>query len=324
MIRPFSWGDIPTLHRYRKRGLCLDSALTMTRGSALVAGVLFSPLISISGVFTWVYTDDSGQHPKLLGQIIHAAGSSFARVSYLAPEDALEAAGIPPLLERLARHAGQRGAFHMLAEIDERSLAFEALRRAGFAIYARQRFWKPPTKITDPVGEAQWRVATEKDRLAVQALYQNLVPGLVQQVEILPATPIQGLVFRQDGDLVGFIELKYGPRGIWAQPLIHPDLENVSELLDNLVQHIHFRRNRPLYFCVRTYQSWLEPAMRDLEAEPGELQAVMVKHLAAHKKVTRPFALPNLEGRPEATTPIAQSKQNNGEFGTQSSEIGVR
>jgi hypothetical protein len=281
--------------------------------------VLLSPLISTSGVSTWVCTDDSGGHPALLGQITHAAGLPIARVSYLAPEDALEAAGIPTLLERLARHAGQRGAFHLLAEIDERSLAFEALRKAGFAIYARQRLWKPPTKTTEPADKARWLVATKKDRLAVQSLYHNLVPGLVQQVETLPASPIQGLVFRQDGDLVGFIELKSGPHGIWAQPLIHPDLENVTELLSNLAHHIHYHRKRPLYLCVRTYQSWLEPAMRDLKAEPSALQAVMVKHLAAHQKITRPFALPNLEGRPEATTPIAQSKQNNGELGVQRS-----
>ena len=38
--------------------------------------------------------------------------------------------------------SGERGALRLLADVDEQTLAFEALRKCGFAIYNRQRVWR--------------------------------------------------------------------------------------------------------------------------------------------------------------------------------------
>ena len=308
-LRPFDWRDLPALHRYRAQGVFLDSALALTRGDRLSPWALISSLAPSTGVYTWVCSGECDDQP-LMGQVAHTAEAPFARLSFLAPETALESPSITGLLEQLAYQAGEHGALHLLAEIDEQSAAFEALRTAGFGVYARQKIWRLSHNGDDPKPEIPWETASSHDAFAAQSLYHNVVPGLVQQIEPLPVKQIQGFVCEYNGQLIGYVNLKYGNRGIWAQPFIHPDVTPVEARLRDMVQSIPDRRPRPLYICVRTYQSWLEPALEALGAEPGPSQAVLVKRLAVQQRVSRPFALPKVEGQPEVSAPIARSKQN--------------
>ena len=75
----------------------------------------------------------------------------------------------------------------------------------------------------------------------------------------------------------------------------------------DLLSKVPNRRSRPVYICVRSYQSWLETAIEDLGAEAGPRQAVMAKQLVSQQKASRAFAIPALEGgQPEITAPIAR------------------
>ena len=82
-------------------------------------------------------------------------------------------------------------------------------------------------------------------------------------------------------------------------PLIHPDAANVGARLSALVRGLSNRGARPVYLCVRSYQTWLEPVLEDLGASAGPRQAVMVKHLARLVK----------EGQPARTVPSSVSVQ---------------
>jgi len=306
MIRPFDWRDLPILHRYRNQGLCLNSALGLTRGKTISPTVLLSYLTPTTGFFTWISVNDD---QPILGQINHPPELPYGRVSFLAPERALKTTNCLALLEYLAKQGGQRGASHLIAEIDEHAPAFEVLRRAGFGIFARQRIWKIAEKPNEPVQASGWQHAKDRHVMAVQTLCQNVVPGLVSQVEPLPAKHLQGLVCFKDNELIGYVDLKYGYYGIWAQPFIHPDVEDIDYHLQSLIAGIPDRRGRPLYLCVRTYQSWLEPAIGEMDSQSAPLQAVMVKRLAIRQKVAVQ-ALPHLEGQTEISAPIAQSQRN--------------
>ena len=118
MLRPMDWRDLRVIHRYRSKGLYLDSARVLTRGSNFSSGVLRSFFSSATGAFTWICADDCGQQP-ILGQFSHIPELPFARLVLLAPEESLESPITIDLLEGLARQAGEHGAFHMLAEIPE-------------------------------------------------------------------------------------------------------------------------------------------------------------------------------------------------------------
>jgi len=309
VVRPFDWRDIATLHRHRNRCVFLDSALVLTRGALLVPGALLSYLVPAMGVLTFVVDNDEGDDSTLIGQVIHVLGAPFSHLTFLAPDEALEAASIVKLLEYMVGVSAGRGALRLLADVDERTLAFDALRRNGFAIFARQRIWQISDKVekTAKGKSASWRSAKPGDVMAIRLLYNNLVPGLVQQVEPFTTQRPRGIVFHNQGDLLAYVELKYGPRGIWVHPFIHPDAEEVQADFLEFLQKIPKRRSRPVYICIRSYQSWLEPALEDLGAQVGSRQAVMVKHLAVQQKATRTFALPALEGgQPEVTAPIAR------------------
>jgi hypothetical protein len=245
----------------------------------------------------------------IIGQTMLASGAQCAHLTFLAPDEALELASLSPLLEYIASQAVERGAFRILAEVDEESLAFESLRQSGFAIYARQRIWCISDNVAADPTTSTWQTATDRDLIPVRSLYNNLVPGLVQQAEPFPAERLRGVVFRQGDDLLAFVEVKYGRRGVWAQPFIHPDAEQLAENLAGLFHNLQIRYSRPLYACVRSYQSWLEPAVEKLGAEASSRQAVMVRHLAVPQKALRAFALPAMEaGQPEPTASIARAQ----------------
>lgn len=305
-IRLFDWRDLPTLHRYRNDCLFLDSTRLLTRGSMLIpAGALLSYLAPATGIFTFLLSNNGQTKDPVLAQVIHNHGCSLARLSFLAPESAVSSPDLHVLLDHLVASIGDRGAFHLLAEVEEHDEAFDTLRCSGFAIYARQRIWQLASETFTSALPDSWKMATSQDLAGVRFLYNNLVPGLVQQVEPPPVKHFRGLIYRQDNEVLAYVELKYGPRGIWAQPFIHPDAETSTTRLIQLLQNLPNRRSRPVYVCVRSYQSWLEPAIEDLGAEPGPRQAVMVKHLAITQKAVRSFVLPALEGRhPEISAPI--------------------
>jgi hypothetical protein len=197
----------------------------------------------------------------------------------------------------------------LLADVDEQTQAFEGLRGDGFAIYARQRIWQITGRMPNKQPATKWRSAKSQDGMAMRLLYANLVPGLVQQVEPFNTTRPQGVVYYHQNELLAYVELRYGHKGIWAQPFIHPDAEELAEHFVEFLQQIPNRRSRPVYVCVRSYQSWLETAIEALGAEASPRQAVMVRHLAIPQKATRSFGLPALEGgQPEITAPIARSE----------------
>ena len=316
-VRPFDWRDLPYLHRYRYASVFLDSALVMTRGPHLVSGAMLSYLAPGMGIFTGVSSGqerpEAGQHvtgQPVIGQIIHLIGSPFAHLTFVTPDEALDSPALPALLEYLITIAGERGAFRLLADVDEQSMVYEALRRSSFAIYTRQRIWhlnRPPDVSRH---SPSWRGATTRDALAIKLLYNNLVPGLVQQVEpFMTNNRPHGVIHQQGEDLFAYVEIRYGNRGIWVHPFIHPDTQDVAERFADLVHNLSTRGGRPVYICVRSYQSWLEPAIEQIGAEGGPRLSVMVRHLASLQKAPRAQTVTVIEAsQPEATAPIARSQ----------------
>ncbi|MBN1148010.1 MAG: hypothetical protein JXA78_12200 [Anaerolineales bacterium] len=308
-VRPFDWRDLPALHRCRNQSIYLDSARALARGTQLLPGALLSYLAPATGVFTCVFDEGDSEESPIMGQFVHALGSQLARLTFLTPETALESAGVAALLEYMAAWSGERGALRLMADVDERTHAFDALRRSGFAIYSRQRVWQLASHSSGAALSSDWRPATSQDEFAIRSLYNNLVPGLVQQVEPYALQNLKGMLYHQDGELLAFVEFKYGRRGVWIQPFVHPDAQDVADHLSALMQNIPNRYSRPLYICVRSYQSWLETLLEDSGAQAGPRQAVMVKYLAAPQRAVRAFALPALEGgQPEITAPIVRSE----------------
>lgn len=297
------------LKRYQHQGLFPDNVRALTWGSAAVpAAAVMTPLSSALGIFTSVSQEPTPEQPALIGQVVHPQNSSYARMAFLAPESALEPQQLVPLLEGLIHQVGERGAQNLLAEIDEKSLAFDALRQSQFSIFARQHIWrviKPPQAAA---GIGGWRDVLPIDEINVRKLYNELVPGLVQQVEPPPWEDLRGYAFYQQGELRAYTQVLSGPCGIWMQPFIHPEMDQAGARLVQLVADLRPRKKRPLYLCLRSYQAWLSSYMDALDAHCGPSQGVMVRRLTAAVKKPALSRLPKLNGSTEPTTTYYEAK----------------
>lgn len=276
-VRPLDFLDLPFLPRYRRDVLSLDSARVLTRGDPLGAAALLSYLNPRRNVYTAVAAEDG---KSLMGQVLQDEEETSARLTFLAPAGETEGLALT-LLEHLAAQAGEWGAFHVLAEVDEDAPAFRSLRQAGFAMYAWQRVWKlKPAKA----GNGDWREVEDGDWHAIHNLHGQIVPALLHPVETL-SRPSAELVCRPQGSLQAYAAAYSGPRGVWLLPLVPPDSVCGPEQLAGLVNAVPGGSGRPVYVCVRSYQAWLETALADLGAEAGPRQAVMVRRLVKAQRV---------------------------------------
>jgi hypothetical protein len=272
-IRPLAIFDLPYLYSFRDQAIGLDTARTLTRGNPLGAVGLFAYVNPVRHIYSAIV---NGERESVLGGIIHSREEAFAKLLFIAPSSQLDHPDLPELLESLSAQAGAWGAFHVLAEVDETSDAFIALRRAGFSVYAWQRMWDV-SEITEVNQSVEWRRVKPVHIPMVQSLYHQIVPPLLQPIEPQPRS---GLGWMCNEGEKGYISATQGVYGIALSPLIHPEATHVSEKLASLISNLPDRRNRPVYVCVRSYQAWLEPVLADLGAKGADRQAVMVKHLA--------------------------------------------
>lgn len=244
------------------------------------------------GIYTCI-RPASVDETTLVGQMQYGAGDRSAHIVFLMPDESLNQPGVSEVLDRLAVKAGSWGAFHLLAEVEESSCALEGLRRSGFSVYAWQRIWKftpgaePPANGNGRVNgdrHSRWQRAASADEVSIRNLYQSLVPPLVQSAEPLTSQRLPGWVYRQDGEILAYVEGIYGSQGIYFQPLIHPAVEDVSQVLANLLASQRNPAERPIYIAIRSYQAWLDTVLRDLECEVATRQALMVKHLVVQQR----------------------------------------
>ena len=311
VIRPFDWRDVALLYRVRDRGLCTDSQLSFTRGANALQHALLDVFSPGKTTLTLVARPDRKDGLAAVGQCVHYNGQLNAKLAFIGPTEALDQDSGSELLDALARAVGEHGAHNLVADIDEDSPAFERLRQAGFAIYARQRVWRFADAAAGhgALAESAWRIEISSDDPAAQGLYHNIVPGLVQQVEPPPKHTGSNLVHWHQGELLGYLDLQRGPLGTWVQPYFHPAAEGFDALLAGFLADAA-RPKRPLYVCVRSYQSWMGGPLERLGFEPCTDQAVMVKRLAVGIRKPAASRIPAVEGTyPEPTAPIVRSEQ---------------
>lgn len=172
----------PYVYSFRDEAIGLDTARTLTRGNPLGAVGLFAYVNPVRHIYSAII---NGEGQSVLGGIIHSRNDTFAKLLYLAPSSQLNHPNLPELIENLASQAGAWGAFHVLAEVDERSDAFVALRKAGFSVYAWQRMWNV-SEITEAGSGSDWTRVRSVHLPSVQSLYHQIVPPLLH-----PLSPSQ-------------------------------------------------------------------------------------------------------------------------------------
>lgn len=282
-IRAAKLVDLPFIGRV-ERGAILDAEFAFTRAAPDPhSAVLSSIFLPQRGLHTLVGRDGRQQ---IVGQLRLKPADHLAQIVYMAPpleENADDTVWLR-MMDALAAEAGRRGAYMLTAEVAEDSPLFTTMRASGFAVYARQEIWARPSDAPLPahIKPAPLTEDTEEDSLAIQLLYSNIVPRLVQPIAV-PSRDSEGLVYRHDGRIQGYIAVSEGKCGIYLMPFLHPDIlfSEASAIIAGAIA-LRARADRlPVYVCVRRYQDWLEDGLVELGFKPWTQQAVMVRHIAA-------------------------------------------
>jgi hypothetical protein len=225
-------------------------------------------------------------------------------MTYLLPATSEPHPALPAILDELAARAGEMGATNLLAEVEDADATLEVLRKSAFSIYGWETVWMLPRKSPiDADSLHLWEPMTAQDEPNVRSLYQTLVPPLVQTAEPYPGPDVRRLIYRNNGELVAYVESNGGAKGIYLKPIIHPAAESPQALLAELIK-IFQDLGRPVYLQMRSYQAWLTPFLSELNAATSLHFALMVRRLAVPQyapAVTQRLRLENRQTETSAT-----------------------
>lgn len=329
MIRPFNLRDLPLVHRLSEVGVSLHTESALTKNLHPTRGALFSLVGGDFPTYVWksdksglagfiqLCLDEESVHAHILylsatgerhagtehnGTAVSEADGMIGQRPYQVNENVWL-----PLLDQAVAEAGQRGIHSLVAEVDEASDELPVLRRAGFVVYTRQDIW-----VLDPGKAAEINSKTNllrprqaEDDWDIQLLYANIVPRLVQLVEPMP--PLHdgaGWVLHEETELAAFVHVHVGPVATWMRLFIHPSAEiQADRIITAVVQNIPAAGARPIYCCVRRYQSWVQTSLERSGFSLWGSQAVMVKHIV--QKAAKPLTDLSAALEAQGITPTA-------------------
>ena len=271
--------DIPHILRLADDGLVLDTRLRCTTHSA-ANGRWFTSMLPHTSRHTLVARRNGR---RVVGQFYITPDQTCARIVYLAPHLQPEADDSAWLLilDAMVREAGRRGAHTLVGELDEESSLFVTMRQAGFAVYARQQLWLfPRSPATYLAGTFDLQPTTAADTLHVSLVYQRVVPSLMQNV--LPAPEPQGFLYREGGQVMGFISVTDGRDGVYVVPYLdHRIAADPAEVILAALALVPRVDERVMTLQVQRHLGWMGGPLIAAGFEVVGKQAVMVRHIAA-------------------------------------------
>ncbi len=304
-IRAANLVDLPVLRRLTENALILDTELGCTRDTLGVHGALIG-----GGMWSRDHYTLIGRVNKQMvaGQIRIKPEDHVAQIVFIAPphDEGDSNTGLLHMLDAMIIEAGRRGAHMLTAEIDELSPMFTTFRSCGFAVYARQELWRGVLPFPAHIEPATLTRETIDDSFDIQLLYSNIVPRLVQPFTV-PSRESEGLVYREEGRVRGYIAFSEGKNGVYVTPYLHPDIpyQQAASILAGAILKAERAERAPITVCVRRYQDWLETALHEIGFSVIGQGAVMVKHIAAGIRQAAFTSLAQmLDAMPAAPTPI--------------------
>jgi hypothetical protein len=304
-IRSLAWQDLIYVYRHRQRTVSLDSTQNLTHGIPLGLRSTLAVFNPRKDIFTGC-VKLSERNDLLVAEVIHRRGERSARLIYLLPSTQAESPLLLDLLDGLTEKVGDWGAYNLLAELEEDSSLVDYFKRAGFSSYGWQRIWRLDGDKDEPTYTSKiWQTERGVDEVAVRTLFSNLVPPLAQAADPFSDHRPYGLVYHQGDDILAYMECFYGPQGIVLLPLIHPEVKDVSLLINEMIHATIPRLGRPVYLIVRSYQAWLENQLEELGYQPSNRQTLLAKRLVNMQRIAVPEHFALIEHRrPEPTSPL--------------------
>ncbi len=296
--RALTWRDLPLLNRYREQARCLDSRRAAIGGAGFLSMGLLAMLSSATGVAAVRATAE--ESVPLIAIAERNPQDNLATLLYIAPEDALTPqTTLAPLIDALVAHPALRGAHALRAEAPQQAQWLPAMRTAGFRVLARQRLWRlTPSAYVQASGRWVW--PSPQQRWEADRLYADLTPPLVRHLLPSPAASPTAVVYLAEGQVWGVAHWAAGPHGVWAVPVLHPDVENPPAVLAALAAFLQ-RRATPLFLAIRDNQMWLESALTTLQAQASEPYVFLARWIAQPVTAVQPATASAVADAPQPT-----------------------
>ena len=253
------------------------------------------------------YCDNDPERP-CYAQVISRVDETQGQLTFLGARDDTDQSDIACLLENLIANAGKWGTHYITCDLPANSPHLNGFKKAGFLTWANQTVFRmAPAVLEGSKPEFVWRTWNANDMRAMTCLYRGVVPGLFQPIEPLTRKAALGLVlYHPEGELLGYADLDYGPKGVWVQPVLSPEA-NDPQILSDLQQAIPELYSRPAFLAVRSYQPWLASLAAQVPGEVQGSQLLMVRYLVRQLKVAEPQAFALYEtGNIERSMPVSQ------------------
>jgi hypothetical protein len=342
MVRSFTLRDFPLVRRLSEQGVSLHAESALTDNLHPFWGALLN--IVVRAEYPTFVLKSEEQHGSGFIQILIEEDRHHAHILYLSPsieqlEDNYQGEGSfskldvsgeawLSLLDQAVIEIGQYGIQSLVAEVDENAPELLVLRRAGFAVYARQDIWVHDSVEQDQGVESEAALVLQpkqaSDDWDIQLFYANTVPRLVQLVE--PDPPLDKgntWVLRDEkNELVAFVHINEGTIATWLRFFIHPSAEaSAGKIVKMALNIVGFTSRRKIYCCVRRYEGWSPAALERTNFKLWGSQAVLVKHTVHHARRKMPSLEMTIEnsGLPISTPTIRSYPaidQNNRIVGT--------
>ena len=296
--RPITPLDLPLVHRMLGTRLSLDMCSELTRGAPGLEETFLSA-VPLAGLGAPTFVLRNGEN-AYVGQFRLRSDRTAAQVTFLAPAPEADAPQAwVTLLEAMTYEAGKRGLHLLSAEVHQQHPSFQVFRRAGFAVYARQVILQRAPQVLRNGDGRLVRPEAAQDAFAIAALQANTVPQLLQQAEErLPAEGFQGLVYEQNGQVIGYLAVAEGKNGVVIKPYFHPEAyDRVAEVVLAALHHIPRAAEVPVYVYVRAYQDWLRSVLEQIAFETWAEQALMVRYTAVRVGRVQTAPLPEIHAQ---------------------------
>ena len=326
MIRPFGVRDSLSLRKLQLASVSLDPKNAMLWPMTPLPLALACWLLrEQAGAPTFVL-DSSGQPRNLAGfvQACPRASSVEWDLRYLAPsldEDAGTAEVWCSLLTHLVRRAGERGAQRLYARLGEGPRAAAVFRRIGFTVYDQETVYRVDGTRSSCASNEAWEPFRPRHEWAVNQLYARATPRLVRQAEPdrlqdrAPTVPKlsgslgeEGHVLAHLGEVLAYVGVTGGSRGVWVQSLFPPDAgELVADVVSCGLSLALGWAGLPVYWAVRAHQGALGLALTEAGLQPLVMYSLLVKQTVVWVRQESAKLVPRLEKGVRATpnvTPI--------------------